>query len=174
MSAPDPAAAIRVLLLDVDGVLTDGRLGYDDQDTVKRFDTRDGFAIKRALRAGLQVGVCSGRADGCVVRRIEELGMTPALLAVGDKVAAVDAWLAEAGYRWSQVAYVGDDLPDLGLVRRVGLGYAVADANHRLARRADRVTQAAGGSGAVAEVIDDLLRAQELAGDDRQDVDCHG
>lgn len=157
----EQAEGIRVVLLDVDGVLTGGGLGYGTgTDEHKVFHARDGHAIKLAIGAGLQVGVVSGRDGDAVNRRARELGMDPVLLGIGDKVAVVEQWLATSGVDWNEVAFVGDDLPDLGCVRAAGLGVAVADATHELARHADHVTHAAGGCGAVADLLHELLRRQ--------------
>lgn len=157
----EQAEGIRVVLLDVDGVLTGGGLGYGTgTDEHKVFHARDGHAIKLAIGAGLQVGVVSGRDGDAVNRRARELGMDPVLLGIGDKVAVVEQWLATSGVGWNEVAFVGDDLPDLGCVRAAGLGVAVADATHELARHADHVTHAGGGCGAVADLLHELLRRQ--------------
>ncbi len=153
--------AIRVVLLDVDGVLTAGGLLYGpDGGESKRFHSRDGHAVKLAIRHRLRVGVVSGRDGEAIRRRAGELGMDPVLLGIGDKVAAVTDWLTKTGLAWSQLAYLGDDLPDLGCVRAAGLGVAVADAAHALAREAQHVTRLPGGAGAVGELLHDLLRRQ--------------
>ena len=163
---------IEVVLLDVDGVLTPGGLGYGTgTDEYKVFHTRDGHAIKAAIAGGLRVGVVSGRDGDAINRRARELGMDPVLLGIGDKVAVVEEWLQREGLAWSAVAFVGDDLPDLGCVRAAGLGVAVADAVHSLARHADHVTRLPGGGGAVADLLHDLLRRQ---GRERGRATLHG
>ncbi|MDA3962214.1 MAG: HAD hydrolase family protein [Planctomycetota bacterium] len=155
---------IRVVLLDVDGVLTAGGLGYGTgTDEHKVFHARDGHAIKLAIAAGLRVGVVSGRDGDAIMRRARELGCDPVLLGIGDKVAVVQQWLDQVGLDWPQVAFVGDDLPDLSCVKKAGLGVAVADAAHGLARHADHVTRVAGGCGAVADLLTDLCRLQGRA-----------
>lgn len=156
---------IRVILLDCDGVLSDGGLLYRDEGgESKRFHAHDGRAIKDAVAAGLRVGIVSGRYGSALARRADELGCNPQLLGVEDKVAAIEFWLAGVGLGWAQVAYVGDDLPDAGCLLRARVGVAVADAVPALRRQADHVTRLGGGRGAVAEFLDRLLRGRRPQG----------
>lgn len=151
-------ARIRLLVLDVDGVLTDGRLYYGPRgEALKVFDVRDGLGIVRLLRAGLAVAVISGRRSPMVAVRCRELGIVHVYQGVADKLAVLKALCARLRLTLAACACVGDDLPDVPLLAATGLSFAVADA-HRAARRAaDRVTRAAGGRGAVREVCDILL-----------------
>lgn len=160
---PSLARSLRVALLDVDGVLTTGHLAYDaGGGEGKGFHTRDGYAIKLAIRHGLGVGLVSGRRGGAVEQRARELGCEPRFLGVDDKVESVEGWLAERGLEWATIAFVGDDLADLGCMGRAGLGVAVADAAHEIRRHADLVLRRPGGRGAVAEFLLRLLRLRGL------------
>jgi 3-deoxy-D-manno-octulosonate 8-phosphate phosphatase (KDO 8-P phosphatase) len=155
------AAAVRLLVLDVDGVLTDGRITYTaDGVEVKSFHVRDGSGIKFWQRLGGQVAIVSGRASKAVDVRAAELGVTSVAQGAADKRAALSAVLAASGLRADEACAVGDDLPDLPLLRACGLAVAVADACPEARAAAHYVTLAAGGRGAVREVIELLLRAQ--------------
>ncbi len=165
--------AIQTVLLDVDGVLTDGSLALGahrngqacSEDSVieevyKVFHAHDGAMIKRAIAAGIAVGVVSGRSSAALEHRCQALGMSPCLMDVGDKVAAVQALCLENQWDIKSLAYIGDDLPDMGLMRHVGLPVAVADARRPLRRAARFVCREAGGRGAVAEFLEYLMRKQ--------------
>lgn len=162
------AAQIRLLVLDVDGVLTDGRLIYGaDGSEAKAFNVRDGLGIKLAMRAGIEVAVISGRGGPAVERRMAELGIRHVYLEQEDKSAALAKITAATAVELEYVACVGDDLPDMAIMERCALGIAVADA-HRTARgAADWVTECPGGHGAVREVCDLLIAAR--AGQSRTD-----
>ena len=150
--------AIRLLVLDVDGVLTDGRLYFGPRgEALKIFHVRDGVGLKQLQRAGLEVAVISGRRSPMVAARCRELGVRHVLQGVGDKLAALTRLCARLNLTPAACACVGDDLPDVPLMRVAALSFAVADA-HRVARRAaDVVTRLPGGRGAVREVCDHLL-----------------
>ena len=162
---PAAAAAIRLLVLDVDGVLTDGRLYFGPRgEALKVFHVRDGSGIRRLIAAGIQVAVISGRRSAAVTARCRELGIARVMQGAADKLAAFERLLARAEIAALACACVGDDLSDVPLFGRVGLAFAVADA-HPLARRAaHRVTALPGGMGAVAEVCDRLLQARARRG----------
>jgi 3-deoxy-D-manno-octulosonate 8-phosphate phosphatase, YrbI family len=154
-------AKIRLLLLDCDGVLTDGGVTWtEDGIEQKTFNIRDGLGIKLWQRAGGQVGIVTGRSSRVVAWRARELGIDFVRQGVGDKLAVVADLLAACGLDWQAVAYVGDDLPDLPVVSRVGLGVAVADACPELCAAAGLVTRLRGGRGAVRELIEQLLKAR--------------
>jgi 3-deoxy-D-manno-octulosonate 8-phosphate phosphatase (KDO 8-P phosphatase) len=150
-----------LLVLDVDGVLTDGRLHISaDGEHVKVFHVRDGSGLVALRRAGIAVAIISGRESGAVTRRAQELGIAHVFQAVADKGAALDALLAQLGLAADAVGCVGDDTPDVPMLERAGLAVAVADA-HRTARDAAHwVTTLPGGHGAVREVCDLLLNAR--------------
>lgn len=158
------AARLRLLVLDVDGVLTDGALLFGARgEVLKVFHVRDGHGIKLLQTAGLEVAVISGRRSAAVTRRCRELGIRHVFQGVDDKVRALDKLLARLGLSVGQMACVGDDTPDIPLFARAGLSVAVADA-HPLARAAaHRVTSLPGGRGAVREVCDWLLEARSRA-----------
>jgi 3-deoxy-D-manno-octulosonate 8-phosphate phosphatase (KDO 8-P phosphatase) len=155
------AAALEWLLLDVDGVLTDGRLLYDGAgERLKAFHVRDGLAVKLAQGAGLRVGVLSGRTSPPLVRRSRDLRLDAVLLGRDDKGEAFGDFLAERGAAAERVAYAGDDLFDLPVLTRCGLSFAPADAVPEVRARVDRVLAADGGDGAVRELVEALLRAR--------------
>jgi 3-deoxy-D-manno-octulosonate 8-phosphate phosphatase (KDO 8-P phosphatase) len=154
-------ARIQLLLLDVDGVLTDGGVTWtNDGVEQKKFSIRDGLGIRLWQQAGGRTGIVTGRSSHVVQLRAEELGIAIVRQGVVDKLEAATAILAEQGFAWEQVAFVGDDLPDLPVVMRCGLGVAVADACPELIAAAAVVTRQPGGRGAVREVIESLLHAR--------------
>ena len=159
------ARKVRVLLLDVDGVLTDGHVylqSMPDGTAVecKAFHSQDGAGLKMARDAGVRTGVISGRRSPAVERRAQETGMEFVYQGYAKKIEAYEAILREAGVQDSQVAYVGDDLPDLPVMARVGLPIAVANAVPEVQRASDYVTQRGGGEAAAREVIELILKAQ--------------
>ncbi len=155
------ARAVRLLLLDVDGVLTDGGLRYDDRGgEAKTFHVHDGHGLKMLQAQGVPVGIITSRESPLVARRATELGLAHLLQGVADKGNACDALLSELGLAADAVAYVGDDVIDLPVMTRVGLAVAVADAHPEVRSRAHWVTLAPGGRGAVRELCDLLLAAQ--------------
>jgi 3-deoxy-D-manno-octulosonate 8-phosphate phosphatase (KDO 8-P phosphatase) len=155
------AAAIELLLLDVDGVLTDGSVIYADDGTeLKRFHVRDGSGLKLWRLAGKRAAIVSGRKSVAVDRRAAELGVAPVIQGRDDKFAALAEVLAETGLRAGQVCAVGDDLPDVPLLRTCGLAVAVADACAEARAAADYVTATPGGRGAVREAVEWLLKLQ--------------
>lgn len=158
---PERFARIELLLLDVDGVLTDGRVVYTAAgDEVKAFHVRDGSGLKFWRQSGKRVAILSGRSSPAVDRRAAELGIMPVVQGAGEKLPAYRRILDELGFRPEQVCAVGDDLPDLPVLRHCGLGVAVADAVPELKAVAAHVTTAAGGAGAVREVVEWLMRGQ--------------
>ncbi|MCZ8132130.1 MAG: HAD hydrolase family protein [Steroidobacteraceae bacterium] len=151
---------LRLLVLDVDGVLTDGRLWFGpDGEELKVFHVRDGFGIKAVQRAGLEVGVISGRRSAAVERRCAELGVRHLRQGCEDKVAALRELLALTGIAPEHAVAIGDDSPDLPVLAIVGLPVAVADAHPDVRAAARYVTQLPGGHGAVREVCDLLVEA---------------
>jgi 3-deoxy-D-manno-octulosonate 8-phosphate phosphatase (KDO 8-P phosphatase) len=154
-------AAVRLLVLDVDGVMTDGRLEYDAEgERGKSFHVRDGYGIKAVLAAGIELAVISGRRSLAVERRCQELGTRHVHLGIDDKDAAFAQLLAALKLRAVQCTCVSDDAPDVPLLRRAGLAVAVADAHPVALAAAHRRTRQAGGAGAVREVCDWLLAAR--------------
>jgi 3-deoxy-D-manno-octulosonate 8-phosphate phosphatase (KDO 8-P phosphatase) len=155
------ASRVRLLVLDVDGVLTDGGILVGAAgDETKRFHVHDGLALVAARGAGLQVAVLSGRASAAVTRRMAELGVAEVHQGVADKAAALDALRARLGLGIAEVAMMGDDLPDLPAMARAGLALAPANAAAEVKRAADWVARRRGGDGAVREAVEMLLKAR--------------
>jgi 3-deoxy-D-manno-octulosonate 8-phosphate phosphatase (KDO 8-P phosphatase) len=155
------ARNIRLLVLDVDGVLTDGRLYLSAAgEELKVFHVRDGSGLVAVQRAGITVAIISGRDSAAVTRRAAELGIRHVRQGVGDKGAALDRLLDELGISAAATACVGDDTPDVPMLRRAGLAIGVADAHPALLAAAHWVTPSNGGQGAVREACDLLLSAR--------------
>jgi 3-deoxy-D-manno-octulosonate 8-phosphate phosphatase (KDO 8-P phosphatase) len=155
------AAKIRLLLLDVDGVLTDGRIIIDDRGVeTKQFHVRDGQGIALLKRARIEIGFITGRSSAVVRHRAKDLGVGLVYQGVDDKLACYDEIKRRQGLKDEQIAYVGDDMIDLPLLLKVGLAFSVADGWPGLIAAVDCVTTAAGGQGAVREVAELLLKAQ--------------
>ena len=155
------AAKIELLLLDVDGVLTDGSILYTDDGTeLKRFHVRDGSGLKLWHAAGKRSAIVSGRKSPAVERRAAELGIASVFQGCAEKLPVFGVLLTETELRAEQVCVVGDDLADLPLMRRAGLAVAVADACAEARAAADYVTTLSGGRGAVRDVVEWLLKLQ--------------
>ena len=155
------AKRVRLLLLDVDGVLTDGRLAFDGAGReIKFFHIRDGQGIRFLQQAGIKVGIVTGRRSKAVDFRARELEMAPVLQNVRDKARALEAILRKENLQAEQVCYVGDDLVDLAVLSRVGLAVAVADAVPEAKALAHYTTRLSGGRGAVREVCEKILKTQ--------------
>ena len=152
---------IRAVGLDVDGVLTDGRAGYGAAEEIKFFNMRDGHWMKLAMRAGLKVGLLSGRGSEANRKRAAELGLSFIYENCKAKLEGFERLLAEHGLRPEECLYIGDDVIDLPVLRRAGVAVAVADAVPELDEAADFRTQLPGGHGAVYEAIRRLLIEQE-------------
>ncbi len=152
---------LRFLILDVDGVMTDGSISYTENGgEVKSFNAKDGAGLKYWTRAGHRAGIITGRSSPIVERRAEELGIAFVAMDAKNKLPAFEAMLREANVRPEEVAMIGDDLPDLPLIRRAGFGVAVADAVNEVREGADFVTEKDGGRGAVRELIEYILKVQ--------------
>jgi 3-deoxy-D-manno-octulosonate 8-phosphate phosphatase (KDO 8-P phosphatase) len=165
------ARHIRALVLDVDGVLTDGTVFMAaDGEPFKPFHIHDGKGIAMLRTAGVRVAVITARESGAVRRRAAELGIDPVFQGVRDKAAQLETLAAAEGWGTQTLAYVGDDIVDLGAARRVGLAVAVADAHPRLVAASHWQTRRRGGHGAVREVCELILAAR---GELRQALDAH-
>ena len=162
-------ARVKLLLMDVDGVLTNGRL-YNVPDPegkmveTKGFDSQDGIALQWLSWHGIKTGVISGRVSPATVERARQTKMTYVYQGHIEKIPILEEILADAKIGRDEVAYVGDDLTDIVIMRRVGLAVATANARPEVKREAHYVTHASGGDGAVREVIELLLKAQGLWG----------
>ncbi len=152
---------IKMLLLDVDGVMTDGRIILDTRgNESKSFHVRDGYGIKLAQRAGIVVGLITGRSSEAVTIRARELGIEEVHQGAREKIAVYEAILAKYGYHDGDVAYMGDDIVDMDIFKRVGVSVAVSDADPSVIARVDMVTKAAGGMGALREFINFVLKCR--------------
>ena len=160
-SVQTKAKNIKLLLLDVDGVMTDGRIILDNQgNELKAFHVRDGHGIKLAQRAGIIIGIITGRKSEVVNIRARELGITEVHQGAHEKIAVYDQILKKYGFRDAEAAYMGDDVVDLAIFKRVGLAVTVADADPAVKPFTDLVTRASGGRGAVRELINLILKKQ--------------
>jgi 3-deoxy-D-manno-octulosonate 8-phosphate phosphatase (KDO 8-P phosphatase) len=156
------ARGIRLLLLDVDGVLTDGRIIIDERGVeTKRFDVRDGQGIVLLMQAGIQVGLITARKSKAVGYRAKELGIRIVRQGVRIKADAYEEIQRRTGLAEGQIAYMGDDIGDLEILRRVGLAVAINDGWQELFQVVDYVTEKPGGKGAVREVAELLLKSQD-------------
>lgn len=152
---------IRLLLLDVDGVLSDGRIVYDAHGTeIKTFDVKDGHGIKMLQKAGIEVGIISGRSSKVVNVRAKELGIEILYQGIADKDIPYAEIIRQRGLRDEEIAYIGDDVVDLPILRRVGFAVATADAVEDIRPYVHYVTNRFGGRGAVREVCDLILKAR--------------
>ena len=155
------ARAIKLLLLDVDGVLTDGRIILDDRGVeTKHFDVRDGQGIVLLMRASIEVGLITARNSKAVRYRAKELGLRIMRQGVQNKVTTYGEIRRQSGLADTQIAYIGDDIGDVEILRRVGLAVTVKDGWEEIFRSVDYVTERPGGRGAVREVAELLLKAQ--------------
>jgi|ERR1700752_38874 len=162
-SVQERASRIKLLLMDCDGVLTDGRIWIlENGEDQKTFSTRDGLGLDLFHRGGLKSGIISGRRSSAVERRAETLGISFVRLGCEDKQLAFNEALDVNGLSTQEVAYVGDDLNDIPLMLRAELSVAVADAAVETKQHAHYVTQARGGEGAIREVCELILQAQGL------------
>jgi 3-deoxy-D-manno-octulosonate 8-phosphate phosphatase (KDO 8-P phosphatase) len=155
-----PPPGLRLVGFDVDGVFTDGRFFLsDDGVETKAFFTQDGFGIRQLLKAGVEVAIISGRPSAATEHRMAELGVRHVILACSDKSAAFDRLASDLGISAAEAAFVGDDIPDLPLMAKVGYSIAVANAVPAVRHYCDYTTAAAGGQGAVREVCELVLAA---------------
>ena len=153
--------AVRLFLCDVDGILTDTSVWMGAQDEVKRFNIQDGLGLRLMQKEGFKVGWVSNRPSFATTQRALDLKIDFLVQAIdGDKVAAVERILKEAGFGWEQVCYMGDDIVDLGVLKRAGFAATVPHGVEEAKRMAHYTTLREGGQGAVREVIDLILKAQ--------------
>jgi 3-deoxy-D-manno-octulosonate 8-phosphate phosphatase (KDO 8-P phosphatase) len=157
----ESAKKIKLLLLDVDGVLTDGRLYYGNSgEEIKAFNIQDGLGIKLLQQGDIRVGIITGRVSALLQRRADELGINPVVQGREDKLTALNELLETMDIGMDEIAFVGDDLPDLAVIRCVGLGITPANGSNTLAQQAQWQTARRGGDGAVREVAEMILGAQ--------------
>ena len=160
-SIEEKCRAVRLVITDVDGVLTDGGMYYSENgDELKKFNVRDGAGTVLLQMAGLRVGAFTGEATQLVERRLRKIGMDFMFKQVKDKNACLDQYLSENGYDHNEVAYIGDEINDYCLLGRVGIFFAVADASPLIRDQADHVLKTIGGQGALRETALIILDAQ--------------
>ena len=161
-SDTETAAPITCILSDVDGVMTDGRIIYDGNGVeTKRFHVRDGLGIKLWMKSGFSFGILTARTSTIVPQRALELGIEHVLQGYEDKWPAAEKMISDLGCEPNQVCYIGDDLPDLAVMRKVGLAVAPADAATDTRNTAKWILRSPGGDGAIRELTERLLRAKQ-------------
>ena len=164
MAAQRQLESIRFVGFDIDGVFTDGRIYLTDTGVEsKAFHIQDGYGVRQLLQSGVEVAIISGRRSGAVETRMTGLGVEHVFLGVDDKVAAFETLVGKLGINAAHCAFVGDDLPDLPLLERVGFPIAVANAVAGIREACDYTTRAPGGNGAVREVCELILAARRAA-----------
>lgn len=152
---------IRLLALDVDGVLSDGTLYFtSDNQEMKTFSILDGLGIKWLMNSGIEVAIITGRISNMVSKRCQDLGIQHVTQGREDKLTALNELASSLGLGLGEIAYMGDDLPDLGAIVSAGVGFTVPNGHHFVRKHADYCTQANGGHGAVREVCELILEAQ--------------
>ncbi|SFC03951.1 3-deoxy-D-manno-octulosonate 8-phosphate phosphatase (KDO 8-P phosphatase) [Marinospirillum celere] len=157
----DKLRPLRLLALDVDGVLTDGSLYFHaDGGETKSFNTQDGQGLKLLQASGVELAIITGRDSSIVSQRAAALKINWVMQAREDKLKALTELVNKLGYSWEQVAYCGDDLPDLAAIRRAGFGASVANAPEYIQNHSDYTTRRPGGQGAVRELTDMIMQAQ--------------
>ena len=159
-------AGVKLLSLDVDGVLTDGGLYYTDDGRIQRkYNVKDGVGIKRAMDAGIQIVIISAGVSGSVPERAKTLGIEHVFTGVEDKRAVLETLCDELGIGLNEVAHMGDDLNDVPLLQAVGCPIAVADAQPEAWDAALIITEQNGGNGAIREICDALVKSREASGE---------
>lgn len=150
---------IELLLLDVDGVLTDGRIIYTDSgEEIKAFHVKDGMGLRLLMNAGIKTGVVTGRRSQVVIHRCNNIGISYIFDGIEDKGAFLDTIIDRTGVAAANMAFVGDDLPDIPLMKKVGVSFAVQDAHEQVKAFCDTVTTQKGGQGAVREICEMILK----------------
>ncbi len=156
---------IKLLLLDVDGILTDGSIMYTDNGKeIKTFNAKDGLGIRLLINAGIKVGIITGRRSNALTSRCRDLGIDIIFDGIGinQKVKALEDILKATNISHEKTAFAGDDLPDIAVMKRVGLSITTADASANVMEMADMVTSLNGGQGAVRQICEEILKAQGL------------
>ncbi len=159
--AIESARKIKLLLLDVDGILTDGRLYFSNSgEEIKAFHSLDGHGVKMLMRAGIPVGIITGRESNIVSKRAADLGIQILYQGREDKIDVLQQISAERGYSLDSICYAGDDLPDLPVLNAVGLSFSVPGAHPSVQEAVHVITSRSGGEGAVREITDFVLSSQ--------------
>ncbi len=161
-NATEKAKKVKMILLDVDGVLTDGSIIYSSNcGEIKIFNAQDGYGIVRAIELGLKVGIITGRESSIIKKRADELGISDLIQSSIDKVKPFENLMAKYNLKPEEFCYIGDDILDIPLLKIVGFSAAPANARVEVRRVVDYVASTSGGNGAVREVIDFILKAQK-------------
>ncbi len=154
---------IRLLLLDVDGVLTDGSITYTHSgEEIKTFNAKDGFGIKLLMSAGVKVGIITGRKSNALTSRCHDLGIDLIFDGIKNKINALEVILKQTKTSYDETAFAGDDLPDLPVMKKVGVSITVSDASCDVIKEADIIISLKGGHGAVRQICEDILKAKGL------------
>ncbi len=154
---------IKLLLLDVDGILTDGSIIYTDTgEEIKKFNAKDGLGIKFLMHAGIRIGIITGRKSNALTSRCRDLGINIIFDGITNKINALESILEHTGISPDETAFAGDDLPDLAVMKRVGLSITVPDASPDVMEKADMITSFKGGHGAVRQICEAILKAKDL------------
>ena len=161
MTCSEKIKNVNAIILDVDGVLTDGILGYNGNEITKSFNIKDGHAIKMALKLGYKVGILTGRSDSATRKRSEELNLSFLYEGKNDKAIAFDEILTDNNLTAEECLYVWDDVVDIPVLRKAGIGACVADAVDEVKTFSDWQSTLAGGKGAVREIIVKLLKEKD-------------
>ena len=157
------STVIKLLVLDVDGVLTDGQLYYGPEgEMVKAFNVKDGMGLALLVKAGVRVAVVSAKKSAPLKARLDDLGIRSRRLGASDKVTAIEDIMSEYGFDWETVAFMGDDLNDIAALEKAGLSAAPSDAVQAVKDRVDFITQKAGGQGAVRELVEKIAADQSI------------
>ena len=152
---------IKLLILDVDGVLTDGKIYFSDNGMeTKSFDVRDGIGLKLLLNNKIEVAIISGRKSKATANRMRDLGIKHVYLGISDKILPFNKLKKKLNLKNENVAYIGDDIPDLSIMQTVGFSIAVADATPKVLAIADYITKAKGGNGAVREACEIIISSK--------------
>ena len=156
-------ANIELLLLDVDGVLTDGNITYSDSgEQIKSFNSKDGLGLRLLMDSGIGVGIITGRKSKALEYRCKNLGITLLFDGIKDKLKALDKITSQTGIAYKNIAFAGDDLIDLPVMQRVGVSFCVSDASLDVKNHSDIITNQKGGQAAVREICETILKAKGL------------
>lgn len=155
---------VRMLLLDVDGVLTEGEIIYGSDTEIKKFSVRDGLGIRLLITSGIEVGIVTARKSEALIKRCSDLGIKTIFDGVSDKGKVLEKICQDSGLSPGEIAFMGDDLPDIPLLRRVGVPVTVADAAEEVKKIVVAVSSKNGGKGAVREICESILKARNLWG----------
>lgn len=153
---------VKMLLLDVDGVLTEGEIIYGSDTEIKKFSVKDGLGIRLLITSGIRAGIVTARKSEALIKRCKDLGIETIFDGVSNKGAVLDKICADTGFSPKEIAFMGDDLPDIPLLKRVGVPLTVADASEEVKQVVVATSSKNGGKGAVREICEAILKSQNL------------